>query len=132
MAMMIRMRCGLLRPLVLLLACLVPRAGFAGWCAERADLAGPCFAIRGRASLANGNPTVRIWKVGTKRVLGLSDGRCTRPECEPLPAELRAALDWDHAVLGDFVLCPFTRPRPGAMQLVCIEHATRLRRIAHE
>lgn len=79
-------------------------------------------------SFFNGNPTVRIWKVGTRRVLGVSDRRCVAPECEALPAELGGMLDWEHRVFGDFFVCPFTRERPGVMQFVCIERATRLRR----
>lgn len=86
-----------------------------------------CFWVRGRVSLFNGNPTVRVWKVGTGRMLGVSDRVCAEPECAPLPAELRALLDWDHRVFGNFLVCPFTCARPGVMQFVCIERATRLR-----
>jgi hypothetical protein len=31
-------------------------------------------------------------------------------------------------VFADFVVCPFTRPRPGVMQMVCIDAATGVRR----
>jgi hypothetical protein len=100
----------------------------AGTCASRDDLVGPCFRMRGRAALYNGNPTVRIWRVGTKRLLGVSASRCEPPACEPLPAELRTALDWEHPVFADFALCPLTRRRPGVMQMVCIAAVTNLRR----
>jgi hypothetical protein len=96
-------------------------------CRERADLVGPCFHVHGRAALYNGNPSVRIWKVGTRRLLGVSESRMA-PGVDPLPVEVRRALDWEHPVFADFVLCPFTRERPGVMQLVCVEAATRLRR----
>jgi hypothetical protein len=84
--------------------------------------------MRGRAALYNGNPTVRIWKVGTRRLLGVSGRRCEPPACEPLPANVRTALDWEHQVFADFVLCPLTRERPGVMQMVCIDAASHLRR----
>jgi hypothetical protein len=96
-------------------------------CRTHPDLVGPCFHVRGRAALYNGNPTVRIWKVGTRRLLGVSDRRCQAPDCEPLPAALRALLSWDHPVFGDFELCPFTRARPGVMQFVCVAAASHMR-----
>ncbi len=113
--------------LVLAGAVAVP-GGAAGSCATREDLAGPCFRMRGRAALYNGNPTVRIWRVGTRRLLGVSASRCEPPACEPLPAELRAALDWEHAVFADFTLCPLTPRRPGVMQMVCVAAARHIRR----
>jgi hypothetical protein len=111
---------------VALLATAIPaEAG----CRDHPDLVGPCVRIHGRAALYNGNPTVRIWKVGTRRLLGVT-ARCQPPACEPLPSVLRDALDWEHGVFADFVVCPFTRTRPGVMQMVCVDAATGLRRRA--
>ena len=98
-----------------------------GGCHAHPDLVGPCFRVRGRAAFYNGNPTIRIWKVGTRRLLGVS-ARCEPPACEPLPPAVRAALDWEHPVFAHFLVCPFTRERPGVMQMVCVDTATRLRR----
>ena len=108
----------------------VPAVGAAQHCAGRSDLVGPCFHVRGRAALFNGTPTVRIWRVGTTRLLGVSARGCEAPGCEAetIPAALRGVLDWEHPVFADFVVCPFTRERPGAMQFVCVESATRIRR----
>lgn len=100
----------------------------AATCATRDDLVGPCFRMRGRAALYNGTPTVRIWRVGTTRLLGVSASRCEPPACEPLPAAVRAALDWEHPVYADFTLCPLTPRHPGVMQMVCIAAAANLRR----
>jgi len=120
------------RLVLVLLVLVVGAAGrpafAADGCATRDDLAGPCFRMRGRAALYNGNPTVRIWRVGTRRLLGVSASRCVPPACEPLPADLRRALDWDHPVFADFTLCPLTPRRPGVMQMVCIAAAANLRR----
>lgn len=109
-----------------LLVLLAPAADAA--CRTHPALVAACFRVHGRAALYNGNPTVRIWKLGTHRLLGVSDRRCQPPECEPLPDALRALLAWDHPVFGEFELCPFTRARPGVMQLVCVAAAARLRR----
>ena len=110
---------------LVMLALAAPRAR--ATCREHPDLVGPCFRVRGRAAFYNGNPTVRIWKVGTRRLLGVSDSRCQLPRCEPLPEALRALLSWEHPVFADFEVCPFTRSRPGVMQFVCIAAASNLR-----
>ena len=34
---------------------------------------GDCFEIHGRLSLYNGTPSVRLWPVGTKRLLGVRE-----------------------------------------------------------
>jgi hypothetical protein len=98
-------------------------------CVQRPDLVGHCFSVRGRAALYNGTPTVRIWRVGTTRLLGVSARGCVASECETaaVPAAIRGILDWDRPVFGDFVVCPFTRQRPGAMQFVCVDSVTRIR-----
>jgi hypothetical protein len=106
----------------------VPTARAQGGCAGHPDLVGPCVTIRGRAGLYNGNPTIRIWRVGTTRLLGVSARHCEAPACEPLPAAVRERLGWEHPVFADFTLCPFTRARPGVMQLVCVEAARNVRR----
>jgi hypothetical protein len=90
-------------------------------CSKQISLFGPCFSIRGRLALYNGNPTARIWKVGTNRLLGVSESRCQRPECARMPKELEDSLSWENVIFGDFLVCPFTESKPGHMQFVCIE-----------
>ncbi len=74
-----------------------------------------CFQVHGRLSNWNGNPTRRIWIIGTKRMLGLRDGT-------ELPVALQKSLrDFDHEVDGDFEFCPFTSPKKsGVMQVGCL------------
>ncbi len=73
-----------------------------------------CFTVPGRLSNWNGNPTRRIWIIGTKRMLGVRDGT-------NLPAPLDEALgDFDHEVYGNFDFCPFTVQKLGVMQVGCI------------
>jgi len=83
---------------------------------------GDCFEVHGRLSFGSGNPSLRMWRVGTKRYLGVWDDE------EPIvPANLAAVLQPPDAVwrtvFGDFVVCPFTKERPGWMRMVCIEAA---------
>jgi hypothetical protein len=83
-------------------------------CKTDPDIIGACFTVHGRLSAWNGSPTMRIWRAGTKRILGDHDDW-------PLPEELAKHMNWDVEAWGDFEVCPFTKERPGAMQMVCIE-----------
>jgi hypothetical protein len=80
----------------------------------------PCFTAHGRMQAWNGNPTFRIWRIGTTRVLGVHG------EDAHLPPALKAAFG-DNAfgkrVTADFKVCPLTRQRKGWMQMVCIVDA---------
>jgi hypothetical protein len=95
-------------------------------CAKQPSLVGPCFDVHGRLTLYNGNPSARIWKVGTNRLIGVSQSRCQKPECPQMPKELENKLSWDRVIFGDFLVCPFTESKPGHMQFVCIEFAKNL------
>ena len=92
-------------------------------CREHPQINGKCFSVRGRLSVYNGAPAVRIWRIGTRRVLGISEQRFNLPGYRNLPESLAHELNGDNEILGDFLVCPFTRPKPREMQLVCIESA---------
>jgi len=90
-------------------------------CREHPQLVAPCFTARGGMNFANGAPSVRIWLVGTMRILGVSEGKYYDPKYCNLPSDILAKLSWDTDLFGDFVLCPFERSQPGLMQLVCVD-----------
>ncbi len=92
-------------------------------CREHPQLTGKCFSVRGRLSVYNGAPAVRLWRIGTRRVLGISEQRFNLPGYRNLPESLTHELNGENEILGDFVVCPFTGPKPREMQLVCIESA---------
>ncbi len=77
--------------------------------------------MRGRLSVYNGAPALRLWKVGTRRVFGISEQRFSVPGYRNIPDYVESQVNQDVALFGDFLICPFTRPRAGEMQLVCIE-----------
>jgi hypothetical protein len=87
-------------------------------CKGDPDLAGACFTVHGRMSLHNGTPTIRIWRIGTDRILGVHDFI--------VPESIASKLNWDNAAYGDFYVCPFTRQTPEAMQIVCVESASKV------
>ena len=89
-------------------------------CKGNPALAGACFTFRGRLRTYNGNPTFRIWRIGTKRILGVTGAR---PGEEPiLPEGVACGFDCD--VFARFEVCPFRNPEPGVMQRVCVEAVT--------
>lgn len=89
-------------------------------CRAQPALVGKCFRVYGRLALYNGAPTIRLWRAGTKRVLGVS-GSYAREGYSSIPEELERRLSWETELWGDYVVCPYTRRRAGEMQLVCIE-----------
>lgn len=92
-------------------------------CREHPQLIGKCFNVRGRLSTYNGNPAVRLWRIGTRRMLGVSDQRFSLPGYRNIPEDLSQQLNSENIIMGDFLVCPFTRDRAGEMQLMCIESA---------
>ena len=73
-----------------------------------------CFSVHGRLSNWNGNPTQRIWIIGTKRMLGIR-------EDTDLPPSLEKRMGrFDDVATGDFEVCPLTTEKPGHMQIVCV------------
>jgi hypothetical protein len=95
-------------------------------CAENPTVIGECFVVHGRLSVWNGNPTFRIWPVGTKRMLGV------REEFE-LPPELDPYLGrFDDVVYANFNVCPLTKNKPGVMQIVCVESATHIEKTTRQ
>jgi hypothetical protein len=97
-------------------------------CRARADLVGKCFKVHGRLSVYNGTPSIRLWPVGSKRLLGILDPENISVEPGPsiIPPSVRERLDWDKEVFGDYLVCPLSRSKPGRMQTVCIESGKNL------
>ena len=97
-------------------------------CREHPKVMAQCFTFRGRLANYLGVPTARVWRVGTNRILGVSDGMAL-PEFEQMPANVREALggSFERSVFGDFEFCPFTPDRVGVMRLGCINSAGNLK-----
>jgi hypothetical protein len=93
-------------------------------CRAQPTLIGKCFKVRGRLSLYNGAPTIRLWRAGTKRILGVS-ASYAQDGSSSIPAEIEKQLGWETELWGDYLVCPFTREHPGVMQMICIEGASR-------
>ena len=104
----------------------VPPASAGGKCSGDPGLVGRCWRVQGRLSAYNGNPTFRIWPIGSARLLGLSESRPAGREAV-YPDALKPLVGFERDVLADYLVCPFTREEPGVMQLVCVEEARDVR-----
>ena len=94
-------------------------------CRAQPALVGKCFRVYGRLALYNGAPTIRLWRAGSRRVLGVS-GSYAREGYTSIPEELERRLSWETELWGDYLVCPYTRRRAGEMQMVCIESGERI------
>jgi hypothetical protein len=92
-------------------------------CRAHPQLVGKCFSLHGRLSVYNGAPAIRLWRMGTNRLLGISEQRFALPGYRNLPESLTQQLNQENEIFGDFIVCPFTKTKPHEMQLVCIEAA---------
>jgi hypothetical protein len=96
-------------------------------CAGNPKLVGEWFTFRGVFRLYNGNPTFRIIRTGTRRILGvLCDEDPIIPQNPAAWINDPTNAQWDRDFRSDYEACPFTNPRPGVMQFVCIEKVTNL------
>jgi hypothetical protein len=93
--------------------------------------AASCYWTHGRLNFANGAPSYRIWKIGTKRILGVYSGPSRYPprtdkdsQLPEFPAEVdKVFRPPNNSIYADFEVCPLEPERKGEMQAVCIESA---------
>jgi hypothetical protein len=87
-------------------------------------LIGPCFNVRGWLAYYNRAPSLRLWPVGTNRLLGISEGCVSVPGYDNVPPKVVGRLaSFENEMFADFTVCPFTKDEPGVMRLICIEAA---------
>lgn len=91
-----------------------------------------CYWTHGRLAYGNGTPALRLWKTGTKRLLGIYSGPSVNVrrddhgdnEHPELPANIARRVRLARScVWADFEVCSLEPERPGTMQPACIESA---------
>jgi len=107
-----------------------------------------CYWTRGRLRVYNGNPSGRIWQIGTRRLLGVFNGPSHFPprtiaddESPELPMNLGRAYETDYSnwkrskadtdyefptIFADFEVCVLDPGKQGEMQAVCVESAKKI------
>lgn len=94
-------------------------------CRGRIDLKGDCAVVRGRMQPYNGGPpNIRIWPVGTHRLLGVEQ---TGDERINVPPDLEQWVEFGTLIYANFTVCPLAEDKPGQMRLVCVESADNIR-----
>jgi hypothetical protein len=95
--------------------------------------AASCYWAHGRLSVSNGTPSVRLWKIGTKRILaihsgpGFKIGDSRENENPELPANVDQAFKTVNTrIFADFEICPLEPEQAGVMQSACIESARKI------
>src|SRR5580704_17502003 len=78
--------------------------------------AASCYWTHGRLSVYNGNPSFRVWRIGSTKIVGIHSGPGAQrrdPEDGEHP-ELRSNIERlvdgmvnGHRVFADFEICPF-------------------------
>ncbi len=105
------------------------------------SVANSCYWTRGRLRFMNGTPALRLWKIGTHRILGIYSGPSRyNPAAEDpdkgdnenpeLPGNVvgafkrnQPAQGFPDPIFGDFEVCPLEPERSHVMQAACIESA---------
>lgn len=90
---------------------------FTSWrafCAEQTNKT-ERLTVHGRLTFYYGNPSCRIWIVGTKRLLCVRE---SSDEVAYMPKELRDLISWDREIFADFVVETPTPYKQGVMQMV--------------
>jgi len=88
-----------------------------------------CYWTHGRLGFYNGTPALRLWKIGTHRLLGIYSGPSVDRygldnENPELPAKVERVFNpLQNRIFADFEVCPLEAQRPHAMQAACIESA---------
>lgn len=95
-------------------------------CSANPMVSGKPFMIHGRLSFYTGNPALRLWHIGTRRLLGVSDGRFKKDGYANIPESISTKVDFETDLYGDFEVYPFTDAVSGVMQLICIESGRHL------
>ena len=113
--------------LAVVILTILPASAEPRQCKNSSTIVGACFMVHGEVSWGFGNPSLRIWPIGTKRILGVTAGPSADESEDPIaPKEMWKFDPSVEALFGDFEVCPFTLERKGHMQMVCVESAKKL------
>lgn len=97
-----------------------PAQGWASTCEEDKRVVAPCYDVRGRLQV---HANSRLYLETEGRLLGVALQSTASDAAYFLPENTMKMVSPKADVVGDFVVCPFTRYRAGKMQQVCIESA---------
>ena len=103
-----------------------PASAATGQCKNNPRVVGACYVVHGRATFGPGTPALRIWPIGTHRMLGVTAGPIADDADDPIAPKNMLVGPNVQGIFGDFEVCPFTPEQKGHMQMVCVESAKKL------
>ena len=104
----------------------LPAFGETRQCKGNSRLVGECYVVHGKATFGPGTPALRIWPIGTNRMLGVTAGPIADDADDPIAPKNMLIGPNLQGVFGDFEVCPFTLEQKGHTQMVCVESAKNL------
>lgn len=94
-------------------------------CANDPRVIDACYGTEGTIIIyANMRPYLN--PDGTKELLGISQKSNTEDTDYFWPADIEKMMSYNSTLHGNFRVCPFTKKKPGEMQIVCIQTARNL------
>lgn len=119
-----RVSATLLAFVLVTVACLAQDAA----CRLSARRVGECYTVHGRLYFVPESPEIRLWRIGTHRVLGIlaPDGSDQNALSEAMLERLWGGGDRPGRIYGEFEVCPLSPDQPGRMQMACLASATRM------
>jgi hypothetical protein len=121
---MIRRNVFLVKWLFALLVMVIPAFAAPPKCKGNPKVVDACYSVHGRLTRGADTVILRLWPVGTKRILGVTAGPELDDANDPIWPQNLKFEHGDEDIYGDFEVCPFTPERKGEMQLVCVESAS--------
>ena len=113
-----------MKQLLVVLLIAIPAFAAPPKCKGNPKVIDACYSIHGRLTRGADTVVIRLWPVGTKRMLGVASGPDIDDANEPIWPKSLKFEHGDEAIYGDFEVCPFTPERNGEMRLICIESAS--------
>lgn len=81
-----------------------PMIGQKHLCKGNPEVVSACYVVHGRATYGNGTPALRIWPVGTSRMLGITGRRVADDADDPIVPKNMMSFSAGDALWGDFVV----------------------------
>ena len=97
--------------------------------------AASCYWTHGRLGVYKGNPSFRVGRIGTTKIVGIHSGPGAQrrdpedgehPEFPPNIERLVDGMVNGHRIFADFEICPFAPEVRREMQFGCIESARKI------
>jgi hypothetical protein len=93
-----------------------------GICKTDERVVSKCFWVTGTLYIGSGNPATRIRIKKPRRTLGIKED-----EQPILPDNVSSQLTTENTITGTFYFCPFSKYKPGTMQVGCVEKAKNIK-----